>query len=274
MVLIANGSDTMFELEVCIDSVESAIAAVNGGADRLELCGSLAAGGGVTPSLGLFRAVTRAAPHVPIMVMIRPRTGDFVYSDAEVEVMLEDIRVFRDAGAAGVVFGILTHEGDIDVHCSTRLANEAHGMEICFHRAFDMTRNIHQAFRDVRRIPHLSRVLTSGYEPTCTTPAALANLTSLFRAMNEDDQHLDYDTARGLGILPGSGVSPSTIRSVLQELLPLGLRQIHMSGGRWLPGEAQYRRAGMGMGVGDGEWAVWRTSEERVREVAQIISES
>ena len=79
-------------------------------------------------------------------------------------------------------------------------------------------------------------------------------------------------TAPRLDILPGSGVSPSTVRTVLEALLPLGLRQVHMSGGRWVPSEARYRKDGMGMGVGDGEWAVWRTSEERVKEVVEIIS--
>ncbi|KAH9923630.1 copper homeostasis CutC domain-containing protein, partial [Fomitopsis serialis] len=267
-----SSTDVRLLLEVCIDSVDSAVAAVAGGADRLELCGTLAAGGGVSPSLGLFRAVKKAVPQISIMVMIRPRTGDFVYSSDELEVMTEDIRVFKGAGAAGVVFGILTREGDIDVRRSTLLANEAQPLEICFHRAFDMTRDIQKAFEDARKIPHISRVLTSGHEPKCTSPAALANLSSLFRAMHEDEPQHQPHTLYRFNILPGSGVSPHTVRSVLLELLPLGLNQIHMSGGRWVPGEAQYRKDGMGMGVGEGEWAVWRTNEEYVREVVEIIS--
>ena len=96
----------------------------------------------------------------------------------------------------------------------------------------------------------------------------------MFGTINEVEQRQpgQCGTAPRLDVLPGSGVSPSTVRTVLQALLPLGMRQIHMSGGRWVPGEAQYRKDGMGMGVGEGEWAVWRTSEERVREVVEIIS--
>jgi len=208
------------------------------------------------------------------MVMIRPRMGDFVYSSDELEVMAEDIRVFKEAGAAGVVFGILTREGDIDISRSTVLANEAQPLEICFHRAFDMTRDVLGAFEDARKIPHISRVLTSGHEPRCTSPAALANLSSLFRAMHEDEPQNQPHTLYRFNILPGSGISPYTVRSVLLELLPLGLSQIHMSGGRWIPGESQHRKDGMGMGVGESEWAVWRTHEENVREVVEIISET
>lgn len=83
------------------------------------MCGSLALGGGTTPSLGLFRAVSKAVPGVPIMVMIRPRTGDFIYTALEIDVMLEDIRLFKDADAQGVVFGALTVEGDVDLKITT-----------------------------------------------------------------------------------------------------------------------------------------------------------
>ncbi|KAH9829446.1 copper homeostasis CutC domain-containing protein, partial [Rhodofomes roseus] len=237
------------ELEVCIDSVESAVAAVAGGADRLELCGSLTAGGGVTPSLGMFKAVARAAPQVPILVMIRPRTGDFVYSDEELEVMIEDIRIFKLAGAAGVVFGVLTREGEIDVGCGTRWVG---------------TPLLPSVFTGRNNI-------SSGQEPTCTTSTALANISTLFRVLNDNDSQHQPHMASRFNILPGSGVSPNTIRSVLLELLPLGLCQIHMSGGQWIPSEARYRKEGMGMGVGEGQWAVWRTNEEHVREVVRII---
>lgn len=102
--------------------------------------------------------------------------------------------------------------------------------------------------------------ISSGGAPECTSPEGLTRIAGLLGT----DSRLD--------ILPGSGVSPSTVRAVLQALLPLGLQQIHMSGGLWMPGETHYRKGGMGMGVGEGEWAMWRTSEERVREVVKIIS--
>ncbi|EKM61594.1 uncharacterized protein PHACADRAFT_248282 [Phanerochaete carnosa HHB-10118-sp] len=120
-------------IEVCADSVESATAfveasvimvplnsclrirAVKGGADRLELCGNLALGGGTTPSVGLYKAVREAVPNVPLMVMIRPRVGDFVYTKFELQVMLEDISVFNALKADGVVFGALTKDAAIDI---------------------------------------------------------------------------------------------------------------------------------------------------------------
>ncbi|EIW64165.1 uncharacterized protein TRAVEDRAFT_41581 [Trametes versicolor FP-101664 SS1] len=108
-------STTRITIEVCIDSVESALAAIRGGADRLELCGNLGLGGGTTPSLGLFKAVREATPDgMPIMVMVRPRTGDFLYTDAEFGIMREDIKAFKEARADGVVLGILHKDGGID----------------------------------------------------------------------------------------------------------------------------------------------------------------
>ncbi|KAF5385067.1 hypothetical protein D9615_001253 [Tricholomella constricta] len=102
-------------IEVCVDSVQSAINAAQAGADRLELCANLALGGGTTPSLGLLKAVQMAA-------MIRPRTGDFLYSDSEIDVILEDIRIFKEYGVRGIVVGILDKDGRVDVdQLSTRL---------------------------------------------------------------------------------------------------------------------------------------------------------
>lgn len=89
--------------------------AIRGGAGRLELCSNLGLGGGTTPSIGLFKAVKRVAQNIPVMVMIRPRTGDFVYSTLETDVMLDDIRSFKQAGAHGFVFGALRPEGRVDL---------------------------------------------------------------------------------------------------------------------------------------------------------------
>ncbi|KAJ8473078.1 hypothetical protein ONZ45_g16438 [Pleurotus djamor] len=132
-------------IEVCVDSVQSAINAINGGADRLELCANLGVGGGTTPSVGLFKVVSKLADGLPMMVrllvLVRPRAGDFLYSETEFEVMREDIRAFKRRGARGVVIGILTAEGRVDVDRTKVLVDEALPMEVCFHRAFDMTRD-------------------------------------------------------------------------------------------------------------------------------------
>ncbi|KAI1793089.1 copper homeostasis CutC domain-containing protein [Ganoderma leucocontextum] len=251
-------------IEVCIDSVESAIAAQRGGADRLELCGNLGLGGGTTPSVGLFKNVRAAIFGIPVMVMIRPRTGDFFYSDAELETMKEDIRTFGDAGADGIVFGVLHKDGRIDMKRTRLLAEEAGKMQICFHRAFDMSsQDVLTAHLDVSTVPQISRILTSGQAPTAPSSAALPRLRTLIRTASR--------MPASATILVGSGVNGHTIGPLLEELLPCGLREVHLSGGAWVASEMEFRRSGLGMGVGgDGEWGIWRTSEERIKEVRAI----
>ncbi|KAH9897742.1 copper homeostasis CutC domain-containing protein [Cubamyces lactineus] len=256
-------------IEVCVDSVESAIAAVRGGADRLELCGNLGLGGGTTPSIGLFKAVREAAPQgLPIMVMIRPRTGDFLYTDAEHRVMREDIKVFKEAGADGVVLGILQKDGKIDVARTKALAEEAAPMQVCFHRAIDMSsQDLLSAHLDISSIPQVTRILTSGQAMTAPSPSALPHLRLLLRTASR--------MPSAAKVLVGSGVNAQTVGSLLAELLPCGLREVHLSAGGWMPSEMEFRREGMGMGVGgEGEWAIWRTSEQKVRAVRELVDKA
>ncbi|KAI0640074.1 copper homeostasis CutC domain-containing protein [Trametes polyzona] len=256
-------------IEVCIDSVESAIAAVRGGADRLELCGNLGLGGGTTPSLGLFKAVREAAPDgMPIMVMVRPRTGDFLYTDAEFRVMREDVRVFKDAGAHGVVFGILLKDGRIDTARVRSLAEEAAPMQVCFHRAIDMaSQDILSAHLDISSVPQITRILTSGQVPSAPSPSALPRLRTLLRTVSR--------MPSSAKILVGSGINAHTVGPLLAELLPCGLREVHLSAGGWIPSEMEFRREDMGMGVGgEGEWSVWRTSEDKVRAVRELVDKA
>ena len=126
-------------IEGCVASHVSALAACRGGADRLELCANLSIGG-TTPSPSLFQQVRRDCP-VKVNVLIRPRFGDFLYSEMELEEMREEIRRFRDLGANGVVIGVLTPEGDLDAGAMTRLMDCAGEMDVTLHRAFDMTRD-------------------------------------------------------------------------------------------------------------------------------------
>ncbi|KAI0720042.1 copper homeostasis CutC domain-containing protein [Cerioporus squamosus] len=252
-------------IEVCIDSVESALAAHRGGADPLELCGNLGVGGGTTPSLGLFKEVRAAIPRTPIMVMIRPRTGDFLYTDAELRVMQADIHAFKDAGADGVVLGILHKDGKVDIERTKLLAAEAAPMQVCFHRAFDMcSQDVLTAHLELSRIPQITRILTSGQAPTAPSPAALPMLRTLIRTASR--------MPSAAKILVGSGINAHTIAPLLRELLPCGLREVHLSGGGWVPSEMEFRREGFGMGVGgDGEWGIWRTDEEKIREVTRLV---
>ena len=132
-----------FLLECCVDSVESACNAVQGGADRLELCSGLVIGG-ITPTLSLYEQI-RLHTDLPIHTLIRPRFGDFLYSPEELSVMEREIRSFRRAGAQGVVIGCLTADGALDLEAMKRLLNAADGMSVTLHRAFDMCRDPFEA---------------------------------------------------------------------------------------------------------------------------------
>ncbi|MDY0290343.1 MAG: copper homeostasis protein CutC [Sphaerochaeta sp.] len=151
------------KIEICLESIESVIAAEKGGADRVEFCADLFEGG-TTPSLGAFK-VARANSSITMSVMIRPRGGDFCYSDLEFAAMKEDITLFKEAGADCVVFGILTPDGEIDSKRNKELVELARPMEVTFHRAFDMTPNAERSLETLIGLG-VDRVLTSGLEAT------------------------------------------------------------------------------------------------------------
>ena len=134
-------------LEICLENAESALAAEQNGASRVELCGNLLEGG-TTPSYGLI-TICKKILSIPIHVMIRPRGGDFCYSDMEYEIMKEDIKTCKLLGVEGVVLGLLLPDGSVDVSRTKILADLAKPMSVTFHRAFDMTNDPKQALEDI-----------------------------------------------------------------------------------------------------------------------------
>jgi copper homeostasis protein len=150
-------------IEVCIDSVESAIASEQGGADRVELCDNLMEGG-TTPSAGAI-TVARERIRIALNVMIRPRGGDFCYTEVELAIMRRDIAAAKQLGADGVVFGMLTPDGDIDVPLTRELIGLARPLSVTFHRAFDVARDPYVALDDLIAAG-ADRVLTTGQEGT------------------------------------------------------------------------------------------------------------
>ena len=157
-------------IEICLESVESVIAAEKGGADRAELCSDLFEGG-LTPTIGTVKTALKKS-NIKINAMIRPRGGDFCYSDEEFEVMKEDIKAFKETGINGIVFGILTPEGDVDVKRSKEIIELARPLAVTFHRAFDMTRDPYKSLEELIELG-VDRVLTRGQEATVPEGADL-----------------------------------------------------------------------------------------------------
>jgi copper homeostasis protein len=147
------------KLELCVETLANAEIAARGGAHRIELCGELA-DGGITPSLGLLEQVL-ASVAIPIHCMIRPRGGDFCYSPGELRAMERDIQHAKAAGAAGAVFGVLTSRGMVDISATRRLVEAARPMQVTFHRAFDVTRDLDTALEEIIAAG-VDIVLTSG----------------------------------------------------------------------------------------------------------------
>lgn len=179
------------KIEICLEDPQSVIAAQQGGADRVELCADLFEGG-ITPSLGTF-LVARSHTRIPINVMIRPRGGDFCYSDIEFETMLEDVKVFKEHGANAIVFGILKEDGTVDVKRSEKLIKAAHPLPVTFHRAFDMCKDLDDALETLIDLG-VDRILTSGGEPTVME--GILNL-----------KHLVEKADGRIIIMPGCGIT-------------------------------------------------------------------
>lgn len=245
-------------LEVCVDSVASARAALAGGADRLELCSALIIGG-LTPSTALFDLVRAEAeasgkPGTPINCLIRPRFGDFLYTDAEIEQQRREIAALREHGADGFVIGCLTADGALDETKTGILAETARGCRRTLHRAFDVAKDADATLAAAARLG-FDTVLTSGQAASAWQGRAL--LAQL--AQNP----------YGIAILAGGGVNAEVITK-LRAQCPI--TQFHLSGKTEQNSGMVYRRPGVPMGLpGLDEFTVWQTEEAAVRAAAQAL---
>ena len=197
-------------VEICCGSLEDALHAQEGGADRVELCSALCVGG-LTPSLGAILEV-EAQVGVPVMVMIRPRAAGFHYRDSEIAVMERDARAALEAGAEGVVFGTLRADGSVDEAACGRLRRAADGREAVFHRAFDATPDPFRALEQLIGLG-ITRVLTSGQRAS-----ALEGSATLGRLI---------ERARGrIEILPGGGIRAHNVQELVRTT---GCSQVHLT---------------------------------------------
>lgn len=240
-----------FQLEVCVDSVESAVNAFHGGADRLELCSNLVIGG-TTPSASLFRLIQQACD-MKINVLIRPRFGDFCYTDYEFAQMLEDVKIFKALGANGVVIGILTPEGKLDVPRMKELVKAAEGIDVTLHRAFDMCDDYQEALETAYQLG-VHTILTSGGKNNAIDGVEV--LEQLVASKKVD-------------ILIGSGVKLDTISDIYEKTKAMNY---HMSGKEVLESEMVYRNKDVYMGLdGISEYSIFRTNEAHIREVMNLL---
>lgn len=238
--------------EVCVDSVDSAVAAEQGGATRVELCAALLEGG-LTPSAGTI-AITRAQVSIGLQVMIRPRGGDFLYSDTEFTSMKHDIELAKQLGSNGVVFGLLTAAGDIDSDRTRVLLDLAKPMNVTFHRAFDMTRDPIAALETLIGLG-INRVLTSGQEVSALEGAELVHGL----LVHADDKII---------VMPGGGITEQNIKKVLDTT---GAKEIHVTGTRTKNSPMTFRndRCFMGGVIRPPEYSMIITDADRIRALVQ-----
>ena len=239
--------------ELCAYSVDACRIAARLGVDRVELCASPAEGG-VTPSMATIERVAKIEG-IDVSVMIRPRGGDFLYSDDEFETMLRDIAYAREAGATGVVFGILTADGSVDVERTRQLVEASKGMETTFHRAVDMTEDYEAAVEAVIAAG-CNRILTSG-----SYDKAIDGIANIRRAV---------EIAKGrIEIMAGSGV----VAANAKQLAEVGVDALHFSAKCMVAGAMEYRNPRISMGGSDAvdEYALRTVDENEVKEILKLI---
>lgn len=243
-------------VECCVDSVESAINAANGGATRLELCSNLIIGG-TTPDVALVKEI-RKYTDIRIHALIRPRFGDFCYTKYEIEIMKSQIRALKDAGVEGVVIGVLDEDGKLNIPVMKELIAEAECLSVTLHRAFDMCRDPYQALEEAIALG-VNTILTSGQKQSAWEGRKL-----LAELIEKADGRID--------IMAGAGINASVIEKLIPETKGTSY---HMSGKVTLDSPMRYRKENVSMGLPSlSEYEIWQTSEEAVREAVDVCRKS
>ena len=239
--------------ELCTYTRNACDIARRTGVERIELCAAPLEGG-TTPSAGLIR-YARSLPGLRLSVMIRPRGGDFLYTDDEVALMAEEIRLAREYGADGVVFGLLTPDGEVDETRTAQLVREAEGMEVTFHRAFDMACDLEEAL-EAAVAAGCRRILTSGGRNT-----AVEGIDTL--------RALVAQAAGRIELMAGSGVNPSNVR----QLAATGVDAVHFSARSVRPGGMVFRNPHVSMGgCGDvSEYDLLCADERLIRQILTLL---
>ncbi len=241
------------EIEVCVYSLESCLAAQEAGADRVELCAAMY-DGGITPSAATIQ-MARSILRIGLFVIIRPRGGDFLYTDMEYEQMKIDLLFAKKCGVDGVVFGLLKEDGQIDVGRTKELVELAKPLPVTFHRAFDMTSDYKQALEDVIAAG-CHRILTSGQRNTAVEGKAII-------------KELVEQAAGRIQIMAGSGVSAVNA----QEIAAIGVDALHMSGKNTRDSRMVYRNPSVFMGGISGmpEYDIVYSDRDKICEVVEML---
>jgi len=242
-------------LEVCANSFASALAAEKGGAIRVELCDNMAEGG-TTPSYGTIK-LTKERLNIEVWPIIRPRGGDFLYTDDEFELMKNDIQICKDLGCDGVVFGILSPNGEIDKERCRQLLDFASPIPSAFHRAFDMCNDLEKGLEELINLGFV-RVLSSGGAENAVK--GVQKLSELVKLSNNR-----------IEIMPGVGINPQNIKFIKEKT---GARVFHASARVKHPSKMAFRNENTNMGSVEEEYSIDQTSTELVKETVLALNSS
>lgn len=242
-----------FKLEICANSIASAIAAEKGGADRIELCANLAEGG-TTPSYGQIKWCVENL-QLEVWPLIRPRGGDFLYTDAEFETILEDIAFCKQIGCHGVVTGLLNTDGSIDKERCIKIIEAASPMPVAFHRAFDMSDDLSKSLETLIKLGFV-RVLTSGGKEN-----AFVGANELAKLVLQAKERIE--------IMPGAGVSTTNIAEIAKIT---GARCFHTTAKSKVNSQMQFKNDASKMGdIDTDEFSYEQTDIEKVKSLRKII---